>query len=129
PVTVQEYQRFGEVEGYQNRRWWSAGGFGRRPEPGEWDEQLQHRNRPVGNVSWYEAAAYCIWAGVRLASEAEWERAARGLNARKYPWGNENPDAMRANYDEGGPGYPTPVGLYPAGATPEGVLDLAGNIL
>jgi formylglycine-generating enzyme required for sulfatase activity len=128
PVTVQEYQRFVEAEGYQDRRWWNSGGFGQGQEPAQWDEQLLHPNRPVVNVSWCEASAYCAWAGVRLPSEAEWERAARGFSARKYPWGNENPDAMRANYSDGGPGHPTPVGLYPAGATPEGVLDLAGNV-
>jgi formylglycine-generating enzyme required for sulfatase activity len=79
-------------------------------------------------VSWCEAAAYCAWKKVRLPTEAEWERAARGTSGRKYPWGNEEPDIERANYYEGKVGHATPVGLYPAGATPEGVQDVAGNV-
>jgi formylglycine-generating enzyme required for sulfatase activity len=128
PVTVAEYRRFVEDEGYQNKRWWKAGGFGDQPEPREWNEQRDHPNRPVVSVNWYEASAYCAWAGVRLLREAEWERAARGKDGRVYPWGNQAPDATRANYSEGGPGHATPVGLYPSGATPEGVQDLVGNV-
>src|SRR6202044_1484173 len=66
--------------------------------------------------------------GVRLPTEAEWERAARGREGRKYPWCNEAPDTERANYEAGNVGHPTPVGLYPRGATPEGIDDLAGNV-
>jgi formylglycine-generating enzyme required for sulfatase activity len=66
--------------------------------------------------------------GARLPTEAEWERAASGTERREYPWGKEAPDATRANYYETGPKGPTPVGLYPAGATPDGILDLAGNV-
>jgi formylglycine-generating enzyme required for sulfatase activity len=128
PVTVVEYRRFVEDEGYQTEGWWKAGGFRDRREPYEWEEQKDHQNRPVTGVSWYAASAYCAWAGVRLPREAEWERAARGNEDRKYPWGNEVPDATRANYYETGPRLATPVGLYPAGATPEGVQDLAGNV-
>jgi hypothetical protein len=128
PVTVAEYRRFVEDEGYQDERWWKAGGFGSEKEPGLWEEQKEHPNRPVTWVSWYEASAYCAWAGVRLPLYAEWERAVRGTERREYPWGKEEPDATLANYRGGGPGHPTPVGLYPAGATPEGVLDLAGNV-
>jgi formylglycine-generating enzyme required for sulfatase activity len=128
PVTVEEYKRFVENEGYKNQRWWNAGGFGKSNEPRAWDEQLLHPNRPVVNVSWYEAMAYCAWKGVRLPTEAEWERAARGTPGRKYPWGDEQPDAGRANYEAGKVGHATPVGLYPRGATPEGIEDLAGNV-
>jgi len=128
PVTVEDYQRFMEDDGYQNERWWKAGGFGQRSEPGRWEEQSEHPNRPVVGVSWYEAAAYCAWAGVRLPTEAEWERAARGTEGWEYPWGHEPPDPSRANYRETKVGRPSPVGLFPLGATPEGIQDLAGNV-
>jgi formylglycine-generating enzyme required for sulfatase activity len=128
PVTVEEYRRFVDDEGYSHERWWKAGGFGEETRSEKWDDQLLHPNWPVAGVSWYEATAYCAWAGVRLPTEAEWERAARGTNGRKYPWGNEEPDATRANYEAGKVGHPTPVGLYPQGATPEGIEDLAGNV-
>jgi hypothetical protein len=125
PVTVAEYQRFVEDGGYAEERWWKAGGAN---EPRDWGEQTQHLNWPLTGVSWYEAAAYAAWAGARLPREAEWELAARGKEGREYPWGKEEPDATRANYFESGPGHPTPVGLYPCGATPEGVQDMAGNV-
>jgi hypothetical protein len=127
PVTVEEYSHFVADEGYQNERWWRAGGFGDCAEPVYWDQQVIHPNRPVTGVSWHEAAAYCAWAGVWLPDGTEWERAARGLENREYAWGDEEPDERRANFDDN-VGHPTPVGLYPAGATPEGVLDMAGNV-
>jgi formylglycine-generating enzyme required for sulfatase activity len=128
PVSVEEYRRFVEDDGYQAGQWWKAGGFGGRTQPDDWDEQLLHLNRPVVGVSWYEAAAYCAWAGVRLPTEAEWERVARGEQGRMYPWGNEEPDPGRANYDETNLGQVTPVGLFPRGATPDEIHDLAGNV-
>ena len=113
PVTVEEYGRYVE-EG------------GREPEG--WDKQVEYPNRPVVNVSWQDAEAYCGWAGVRLPTEAQWERAARGEEGRAYPWGGEEPDEERANYDQTGIGAATPVGLFGKGATPEGIYDLAGNV-
>lgn len=128
PVTVQEYARFMEAGGYCDKQWWSAGGFGRESQPRDWDSQNEHPNRPVTDVNWYEASAYAAWSGVRLLTEAEWKWAALGEQGREYPWGNEEPDATRANYYEAGPKQATPVGLYPGGATPEGVEDMAGNV-
>jgi formylglycine-generating enzyme required for sulfatase activity len=128
PVTVSEYKRFVEGEGYKDVRWWSAGKVAEFESPIKWDEQIAYPNRPVVGVSWYEAVAYCAWANVRLATEAEWERTARGLLARRCPWGDTAPDSTRANSSETQLGHPTPVGLYPCGATPDGVEDLAGNV-
>lgn len=128
PVTVAEYGHFVDDGSYSEERWWSAGGFAKESQPRDWDSQKEHPNRPVTSVNWYEASAYAAWAGGRLLTEAEWEWAARGEQGREYPWGNEKPDATRANYSETGPKQPTPVGLYPCGATPEGVEDMAGNV-
>jgi len=127
PVTVNEYRQFVEDDGYKDPRWWEAGGFGVCSSPGHWEDQLQYPSRPVIDVMWYEAAAYCRWARCGLPTEAEWERAARGTEGREYPWGNEAADSSRLNFD-GNVGHATPVGIYPLGATPEGICDMAGNI-
>src|SRR6516164_8419040 len=103
-------------------------GFGKESGPRDWESQKEHPNHPVINVNWHEASAYAAWAGGRLLSKAEWEWAARGKQEREYPWGNEQPDVTRANYYETAPKQATPVGLYPCGATPEGVEDMAGNV-
>jgi len=91
-------------------------------------------NHPVNCVSWHQAKRYCNWRGKRLPSGAEWEMAARGEDGRQYPWGNEVPSCERtimvSSKDGAGCGRWTtwPVGSKPRGASPFGVLDMAGNV-
>jgi len=126
PVTVQEFGAFIKDGGYEARRYWKEG-YGKFKEPDDWERRKQYPNRPVVGVSWFEAAAYCSWKGGRLPTEADWERAARGPEGSRYPWGNKAPlDASRANYG-GAVGPPMPVGLYPKGNTSEGLCDMLGN--
>lgn len=122
--------------------------------PYAWPEQFSwgkadRKNHPVNGVSFSQARAYCKHAGKRLISEIEWEFAARGAQNRPHPWGAEEPGAKLLNVcdtlcraegkkhqlpwiaiynDADGFAYTAPVGSFPAGATPEGVLDLEGNV-
>ncbi len=127
PVTVYQYQRFIDSGCYHDDRFWQMGGFGQQQMPKDWDEQKRHPTRPVVGVSWFEASAYAAWAGCRLLTEAEWERAAKGADDRKYPWGDDAPNDKLLNYNMN-VRQPTPVGIYPQGATPDGIVDMAGNV-
>lgn len=101
--------------------------------PPDWSimNRPQHRNRPVANVDWAEAEAYCKWAGKRLPTEAEWEKAARGTDGRTYPWGNQPPTSLLVNAGKetwGNHAVVTPGGSFEEGKSPYGVYDMAGNV-
>ena len=92
-------------------------------------------NHPVVDVTWYGANSYCTENNKRLPTEAEWEKAARGTTVRAYPWGDNDPTCALANFNTGdlnycvgSPDYTAPVGSYLSGASPYGVLDMAGNV-
>lgn len=148
PVTNGDYAVFVDAGGYEDARWWDPKGFEwiraqgiRHPLfwlPQErgfwwrrrfgWEEPLP-KDEPVQHVCWYEADAYARWAGKRLPTEAEWEKAAQGSDgvARAHPWGDAVPDAARANL--GGDTWgPSPVGSYPAGQSVDGVWGLLGDV-
>jgi len=96
--------------------------------PRRFGADYERPRQPVVGVSWHDATAYCRWAGGRLPTEAEWEKAARGTDGRRFPWGDEpEPDDSRAVFASHTHG-PADVGGRPAGASPYGALDMAGNV-
>jgi len=116
PVTNAEYAHFVAETGHEPPEHWK----GRTPSQ-------QIADHPVRFISWHDAAAYATWAGGRLPSEEEWEKAARGTDGREYPWGEWAQD--HCNSMEAGIGDTTPVGQYsPQGDSPYGCVDMAGNV-
>lgn len=160
PVTVGQFKRFVEETGYLTDSERGVGCWvfvGEEWEPtldGTWKNTYfeQEDSHPVVCVSWYDALAYADWLSKKIGVEfklptaAQWEKGARGSDARTWPWGNEIPDGTRANYADINysnkysearsadknidDGYveTSPVGSYPAGASPYGLLDMAGNV-
>jgi len=141
PVTVSEFRAFVQGGGYKSRTCWTEAGWawcqGRhRRQPDYWDDPIWtgRDDLPVVGVSWYEASAYCRWLSdvtgrrYRLPSEAEWERAARGVDGRIFPWGDIM-DTAYCNARPSGVVRTSPVGSYsPAGNSPAGLVDMAGNV-
>jgi formylglycine-generating enzyme required for sulfatase activity len=129
PVTVTQFAVFVRATSHKTTAelrgreytWFQP--HGRGSQVGQ--DRAQH---PVTCVSWDDAQAFCRWAKVRLPTEAEWEKAARGTAGRLFPWGDEPPDPERCNFAGSQIHDTTPVGSYPKGASSYGVLDMAGNV-
>ncbi|HEX6074087.1 MAG TPA: ergothioneine biosynthesis protein EgtB [Micromonosporaceae bacterium] len=146
PVTNRQYAEFIDGGGYQDPRWWSPAGWAHRMDAGltapmHWNGDGGYTrfgrttrivpDEPVAHVCWYEAEAYAHWAGKRLPTEAEWEKATRYDPAtgrsRRYPWGDTDPTPEHANLGQRHLS-PAPVGAYPAGVSPLGVHQLIGDV-
>ena len=115
-VTNEAYRAFVEATGHKTPDHWRGGAFA--PS----DEKL-----PVVYVTWYDAHDFCAWAGKRLPTEAEWEKAARGTDGRLFPYGDTF-DASKSNSPQRGLGRLMPVGSFPQGRSPYGLSDVSGNV-
>jgi iron(II)-dependent oxidoreductase len=149
PVTCGEYADFIAAGGYDDPRWWTPHGWQHRRaaglsaplywqyDGGRWQRRVFGAveaivpNEPVLHVCWYEADAYARWAGRRLPTEVEWEKAARfdpaSGRSRRYPWGDEDPTPDRANIGQRFL-QPAPAGSFPDGAAPNGARQLIGDV-
>ncbi|MFQ5852348.1 MAG: formylglycine-generating enzyme family protein [Candidatus Binatia bacterium] len=115
-VTNADYKKFVGATGHRFPDHWKEG---------DYPEELA--NHPVTYVDWHDAAAYCQWAGKRLPSEQEWEKAARGTDGRQYPWGNAFYED-RSNSPQKKSKGTEPVGSYENGKSPYGLYDMSGNV-
>jgi formylglycine-generating enzyme required for sulfatase activity len=120
PITNQQYQCFTIATGYQQPNHWNS------------DLSIEEFDNPLTNVNWKDAQAFCNWVSemtdwkIRLPSEAEWEKAARGTDQRIWPWGNVPATSANCNFGSGGP---TPIGNFGlASVSPYGCLDMVGNV-
>jgi sulfatase modifying factor 1 len=146
PVTVAQFAAFVQATGYQTdaekrgsayvwtgSKYDDVKGANWQHPRGPKSDVRQKQDHPVTCVTWQDAVAFCVWASevtgttIRLPSEAEWEKAARGTDGRIYPWGNDKPTKEHCNFNMD-VGDTTPVGRYPKGASPYGLLDVAGNV-
>lgn len=131
PVTVAQYRAFCAATRRALPRFPSGYSWA---EKSGWDDLALQRH-PMVRVSWHDAKAYADWAGLRLPTEAQWEKAARGTDGRNFPWGGmATPKDLQDGWDGSrcvhspGPGSTQPVGSFPTGASPYGVQDMAGNV-
>jgi formylglycine-generating enzyme required for sulfatase activity len=134
PVTNKQYAAFLNAMESQEEiiakwyQWKSKTALLKRTDEGRWFVKTGYEDHPDVHVSWYGAESYCKWAGGRLPREAEWEKAARGEDGRKYPWGDQKPNCTLANFIKCKIGGTTNVDKCPDGASPYGIMDMAGIV-